>query len=367
MKIIHCADVHLSSNLMTNLDKERAKNRNIELLMNFERMVEYAEENFVQAIMLVGDLFDDTVVSSYILQQVLDIIKIHEEIDFFYVRGNHDRTVFEDWTGSFPDNLILFQKHFKSFLCGEVVISGMECEGVCLDQTLEQVYFVEDKINIMMLHGRVVEKCEASVLEDQIPLSKLRNKHIDYLALGHIHSYSEKRLDERGRYCYSGCLEGRGFDECGQKGFVLLDIVEESKKIRTTFLPFTKRMLYEEQLAMDAEMTKADMEELIKQKLYKIGCNKEDYVKIKLTGEMSQDCQRYLWYLKKKFEQKYYYFQVVDETNIKDEYHQFAEQETLKGEFIRLVEGSTYSESDKREIIRLGMNALTGEELEICN
>ena len=67
MKIIHCADVHLSSNLMTNLDKERAKNRNIELLMNFERMVEYAEENFVQAIMLVGDLFDDTV--RFVLRQ----------------------------------------------------------------------------------------------------------------------------------------------------------------------------------------------------------------------------------------------------------------------------------------------------------
>lgn len=367
MKIIHCADVHLASNLTTNLEKERAKDRNIELLMNFERMVEYAEENLVQAIMIVGDLFDDTIVSPYILQQVLDIMKIHQEIDFFYVRGNHDRTVFEDWTGNFPENFIMFQKHFKSFLCGEVVISGMECEGNSLDRALDQADFVEDKINIMMLHGRVVEKCEDQTLEDQIPLSKLQNKNIDYLALGHIHSYEEQWLDQRGRYCYSGCLEGRGFDECGQKGFVLLDIREESKKIYTTFVPFAKRILYEEPIAVNAEMSKLDLEKNIRQRLHKLDCKNEDYVKIKLTGELSQECQQYIWYLKKKLEQNYYYFQIVDETHRKDEYDQLEEQETLKGEFVRLVKESTYSESEKKEIIRLGINALTGEELEICN
>ena len=52
----------------------------------------------------------------------------------------------------------------------------------------------------------------------------LKNKNIDYLALGHIHGYKEAPLDGRGKYCYPGCLEGRGFDECGKKGFVLLNI-----------------------------------------------------------------------------------------------------------------------------------------------
>ncbi len=71
----------------------------------------------------------------------------------------------------------------------------------------------------------------------------LRGKYIDYLALGHIHSYKKERLDDRGVYCYSGCLEGRGFDECGEKGFVLLDITEG--KIHTEFVPIAKRMLHE--------------------------------------------------------------------------------------------------------------------------
>jgi exonuclease SbcD len=47
-----------------------------------------------------------------------------------------------------------------------------------------------------------------------ISLKELKNKAIDYLALGHIHSYKMEQLDSRGVYCYPGCLEGRGFDEC---------------------------------------------------------------------------------------------------------------------------------------------------------
>ena len=58
-------------------------------------------------------------------------------------------------------------------------------------------------------------------------MSVFKDLNIDYLALGHIHSYKCHKLDKRGVYCYSGCLEGRGFDECGDKGFVLLETEED--------------------------------------------------------------------------------------------------------------------------------------------
>ena len=50
---------------------------------------------------------------------------------------------------------------------------------------------------------------------------------IDYLALGHVHSFRQEKLDEQGIWCYSGCLEGRGFDECGTKGYVMLETVAQ--------------------------------------------------------------------------------------------------------------------------------------------
>ena len=58
MKIIHCADLHLDSKMETNLDKEKAKERKNEILITFEKMVQYAKENDVKVIIIAGDLFD---------------------------------------------------------------------------------------------------------------------------------------------------------------------------------------------------------------------------------------------------------------------------------------------------------------------
>ena len=79
----------------------------------------------------------------------------------------------------------------------------------------------------MTLHGQLAKYKPKDHVE-VINLGELRNKSIDYLALGHVHSYEEGQLLPRGVYCYPGCLEGRGFDETGEHGFVLLDINEES-------------------------------------------------------------------------------------------------------------------------------------------
>ncbi len=79
----------------------------------------------------------------------------------------------------------------------------------------------ENKINIVMLHGQESEyegKNDAEIIN----LRALKDRYIDYLALGHIHEYKVAALDQRGQYCYSGCLEGRGLNECGEKGIVLL-------------------------------------------------------------------------------------------------------------------------------------------------
>ena len=70
-----------------------------------------------------------------------------------------------------------------------------------------------DQCNIVVLHGQESEYSARDKAEI-IHLTALKNKGIDYLALGHIHSYKQERLDARGVYCYPGCLEGRGFDEC---------------------------------------------------------------------------------------------------------------------------------------------------------
>ena len=46
------------------------------------------------------------------------------------------------------------------------------------------------------MHGQIINS--ASSNKKLISLPKLKDKNIDYLALGHIHKYSEMALDEKG-------------------------------------------------------------------------------------------------------------------------------------------------------------------------
>ena len=56
MKIIHCADLHLDSNMTSNLTKEKANERKAELLATFERMVTYAKNNDIHIILCISKI-----------------------------------------------------------------------------------------------------------------------------------------------------------------------------------------------------------------------------------------------------------------------------------------------------------------------
>lgn len=71
MKIIHCADLHLDSRMNANLEKDKAKERKGEILHTFERMITYAAENGVSAILIAGDLFDTKNISATARNAVL--------------------------------------------------------------------------------------------------------------------------------------------------------------------------------------------------------------------------------------------------------------------------------------------------------
>ena len=179
--------------------------------------------------------------------------------------------------------------------------------------------------------------------------------------MGHIHSYKKERLDDRGVYCYSGCLEGRGFDECGEKGFVLLDITEG--KIHTEFVPIAKRMLHEVKVEVDPTMDMAAIIRAAKECVKDI--SSEDLIKIIVTGETNIDtdidCER----LRRSLDQDFFFIKVYDRTSVQIDYESFRNDKSLKGEFVRLMERQHMSEDERAAIIELGMKAIMGEDIEV--
>lgn len=358
MKIIHCSDLHLDSKLEANLDKEKAKQRRDEILYSFQNMVNFANNNDVRIIIIAGDLFDKNKVSVKAKNIVRDTILANKNIDFIYLKGNHDEENFI--IDEIPDNLKLFNKNeWNSYKYENVVISGIEFGKKDSYEIYKSLMLNQSDFNIVVLHGQESNYENKKDKTEIINLRELKNKNIDYLALGHIHKYKLEKLDNRGIYCYSGCLEGRGFDECGEKGFVLLNI--ENNKLETKFISNSIRTLEELEVDVSDTMTTTEVEQKINEKIEKI--SKQNLIKIILVGKVDINSERDIDYLLKKYNEEFYYVKIYDKTTLKINYLDYENDASLKGEFIRMILKENLTEEEKKEIIITGLKALTGEEL----
>ena len=364
MKIIHCADLHLDSKMTANLSKEQAKERKMEILRTFTKMVDYAKKNDVSVILIAGDMFDTRNVSAMVRNTVRDVIISNPEIDFLYLKGNHDNDNFLSKLDEIPENLCLFKDTWTKYTYGNVAISGLELNEDNSLTAYNTLVLDHDVYNIVTMHGQISgykNKDKAEI----ISIDDLRNKNIDYLALGHVHNRIAEKLDSRGIYCYPGCLEGRGFDECGEKGFVLLDIDTDSRTATTAFVHMGSRAFYTLPVDVTGVFTTHEAVERIEQAIAKTQYPSNSLVKFVLEGEVDVECEIETAFLEEQFAEYFYFVKVYDETKIYVNYQDYEKDATLKGEFVRLVSESDLSEEEKSLIIKTGILALQGEEINL--
>ena len=363
MKIIHCADLHLDSKLNANLTPEKAKERKTELLDTFIRLSDYAEENMIRHIIIAGDLFDRKNVSAHAKNTVYGIIERHPEISYYYLKGNHD----EGCEDEYPDNLFLFADEWKVYRVPlnnekDVVICGVELTDENSEDICDGLSLRPQDINIVTLHGQIGEY-SAKNRAELINLNKLKNRSIDYLALGHIHEHKTGPLIPRGEYVYPGCLEGRGFDECGEHGFELIEIDERELSVDHKFVPFAKRKLYTIPVDVSGVMTTVEITDLVKAAVEDSGITSKDMLKLCITGKVDVECEKDAELIRQRFDSDFYFLKVYDETSLAVDYESFAMDASLKGEFVRLLRAEKgMSEERRSAIIRCGIQALSGEE-----
>ena len=345
MRIIHCADIHLGAPI-NSFPEDVSNERKREVRSTFLRMVDFAKEKGVKVIMLSGDVFDKDKPYKKDLDFFYDLVKVNPDIDFLYLRGNHDQ---EGEERTFP-NLKTFSNTWQSYAYGDVVISGIELATENSVSMYSTLLLNEKQKNIVMLHGQV---------GGEINLTKLRDKNIDYLALGHIHQYSDGALDNRGRYAYSGCLEGRGFDETGMKGFVLLEVED---KLSYTFIPFSLRSIEKVELDVSGLQGGGEMVRLAREK---IGFKKDNIYRIELVGEVDANVESFEEDVEGYLRTDCAYVSVKDKTKKKIDYTLYEGDNSLRGEFVRTVrESEEYTEEEKAQIIAFGLRALAGREVD---
>ena len=406
VKLIHTADLHLDSAFRSRFTKEEAENRRQKQLMAWKELLSFAVEKKVQGILIAGDLFDSPVVSHGTMDFFLSTIAEHPEISFFYLRGNHDTENTFRYQENLPKNLFLFSEKGKKYrLNDRLLLAGVEYgtkdisfgenEGATqgVGQAAEQgvgqenvhgaealrkseseseeeskfLKLKEEDCNILLLHGALYQgtpKGEAVQGEEGIFLKNLEKLPLSYIALGHIHKGGEGKLNNGALWAYPGCLQGRGFDEEGERGFLYLKVEEEKKEIRKEFIPIKQgefRIL--EIDLLEDEGTLACLKK-IEVEMEKAGIAKEDSLRIILKGKKGLEQERNLRYLQLQLQDSVFFLEIRDECELSWNREEAMKEKSLKGEFLRvLAAADNLSKKEQEEIIALGMGLLQGGEL----
>lgn len=351
MKLIHCADLHLGSPLVSISDAEKQAERRSELRLAFSRLVDRAEELGAAAVLICGDLFDRERPLKKDKEFFYSVVSSHPKIDFLYLKGNHDSGL--SYTEELP-NLRQFSEKWQSYTYGDVTVSGIEMSGNNASSLYSSYLPGSTRFNVVMLHGNLAD----TVGTDMIDRRKLAGRGIDYVALGHYHFFRSERIDSTCNAVYSGCLEGRGYDEPGDHGFVLIDTDDGS--LSYEFISNAQRRI----VLCETDITgAADDYEVLQRIRDNCEARKCDLLRVVLTGGTRLDTKALARELEVHLSADFWDVCVRDRSSKILELGDYESDFSIRGEFIRTVMAdSSLTDEERQFILESGLDALSGKE-----
>lgn len=355
-KILHAADFHLDSAFGA-LSEEQARQRRRECRGLVNDMVDYANDHGAQLMLLAGDLFDS---DDVYMQTGEELAAALGRFDGHVViaPGNHDyfgaRSAYVrlPW----PENVHIFTSAdwqcvaFPQYGC---TVWGAAFTGAEMPP-LSSLASAGEGVRIGVLHGDVGMKDSKyrPITPQQIAESGLH-----YLALGHTHAFSGVQRSGSTDWAYPGCPEGRGFDELGDKGFLLGDVTEQGADLR--FVPFAKRLY---------QIMEIDVSEGIDTVEKALPPHTEDDIyRILLTGETAEKLP--LAKLQEELSGRFYQLELRDKTRLRQDIWERCGEDSLRGLFLQnLRQQYDAAETDAErarieQAVRFGLAAMDNREM----
>lgn len=364
--ILHSGDFHLGSP-MGALSGEQASLRRREQMASVERMLKKAGETGVRIGLLAGDLLDTQNAGAATVRALYELLAASPEIRFFIAPGNHD----DVGPGSLwrllppPENVTVFlSRQVEGVYLPELEtwVYGAAFESVTERRSLLRGFSVQDPsvTNLMVLHG------ELAAAGDYNPISQqeIEQSGLTYLALGHIHQHDGLCRAGKTCYAYCGIPEPTGFDESGQKGYLMGEVGPGHCDLR--FIPGSLR----EYRRLEADISTCATDDgvlvLLRNLLEQGGA--QHLYRIALTGERADQLALHEGFLLEQLKENAFFVKVVNETRSKTNYEQLAAQQTPSGIFTKLMlQKLADAPQDKQEqlqlALELGLRALCGQEV----
>ncbi|MBO5394492.1 MAG: metallophosphoesterase family protein [Clostridia bacterium] len=343
MRILHIADLHLGAK-NSKLPKDKQDILKNEMMENCHHLFCEVGRRY-DAVVVCGDLFHSKNVSVSIAESFFKYVQQYEK-PVLYVSGNHDEKFIMPEK---PNNFIVLDGQNPSYQLEECVFwAGDNLTG-----------FDENKTNVLLLHGNIENPQD----NDYVDINSYLQYNFDYIALGHIHQVKKYKKGAH-IFAYSGSLFSNGFDECGDKGYLDVEI-ENKTLVRCEFRPLEQRRYLICEYDISGDNSNAEIEGGVRAELQKIGATKKDVIRVILKGYYEEHFSKSLTILEEKME-NYFYIEFEDSSKIRLDIEKLkSETLSLKNEFISLVEEADLAQEVKEKVIKLGIEALKGEDLSV--
>ena len=297
MKFLHTADWQMGrkAESLGNKAAERVRQARLDAA---KRVIQVAQKNDAEMILFAGDMFEDNAVDRSLVRQTGEILKSFER-PVFLIPGNHDPLVpgsvwgHSVWKENKNLHVIQTAKAIERENC-----ILFPCPIQEKHSTKNPMAWMDDrqesaKICIGLAHGNVKNIPEAK--DFLIPVDAPSRYGLDYVALGHWHSY-QTYADKRMAYC--GAHETTKFGEPDSGNVVLVEIAKRGASPILQSIPTGNLdwQTWEETIHQPGEL------ESLTKKLDAVSKPSSTLLRIQLEGILFPEDQDHLNTIKEKLE-----------------------------------------------------------------
>ena len=371
IRFLHLADLHLGiSNSF--LPKDAAKDRSDAFLKAFEEAIDFAciKDNDISFVIIAGDLFDYNKPSSALVEFVRRQFKKLEnaEISAFLIGGTHDNLGYPNcvYNDKFDDLKLL--TIFKNPNISEPLLVNIKNTDIHFYAFSHQPnksqppYDSFEKIDkegfhMAVIHGSADIGKATDTKDIYVPLKmkNLAETGMDYIALGHYHSYNVVRQNSP-MIVYSGCLENCKFGEGEKHFFVVGEIDPTSSRISLNNVEYERKHIFTtESINLDTKQDINNEDDLIKTISSFGGSRKITKLQINGTCEFAFDVEKITEAVKDKF----YFIKIEDNTSMlsSSSIKNMSGENTIRGLFVKkiLEKIENCSDEEEKKILQMSL------------
>jgi len=215
MRILHTADTHIGTK-QYNLEERRA-----DFSRSFQRAVEIALEENVDAVVHAGDLFDDRIPTAEDLHETLGSLAMLKKagISFLAIVGNHEMRRGVQWIDLFAKLDLAVHLGAEPFEINNIKFYGYDYAG------RKQIEPLKLDGGVLVFH-QLIDRVAFG--DGELKLDELANCGADFVLLGDYHEHQQWRENDV-LITYSGSTERWSLGEEGARGVTIVDL--ETKRL----------------------------------------------------------------------------------------------------------------------------------------